>query len=179
MPIQLTNDLDKKRFASALAGVCKTTIHQDPTVEPKALISKCFQKSSMSEIDIDQFWDGLSKVMVTAARKGWTHVELLEELKQPDFVSLPEEQAIVFGQFWKGEATNIRSSTAEATTFNHQLSHFTWRIDVKSGGGGGGGGGGSGSGGDDGNTDVPCALLEMNVADRVSLCCCKLLLPIM
>ena len=118
--------------------------------------------------------------MVTAARKGWTHVELLEELKQPDFVSLPEEQAIVFGQFWKGEATNIRSSTAEATTFNHQLSHFTWRIDVKSGGGGGGGGGGgSGSGGDDGNTDVPCALLEMNVADRVSLCCCKLLLPVM
>jgi hypothetical protein len=158
MAIQLTNDLDNKRFASALTGVCKMSIHNDTTIDRGALLTKVFSKSSMASEQQLLFFQSLADVMATAARKGWTHVELVEELKNPEFVIISEEQVDIFGQYWKGEINNIRSSIAKATTFNHELSHFTWRIDVKSNGG-------------DGSNDSPCALLEMNVADRVSLLC--------
>ena len=153
--MDLTNDLDKKRFASAITGMCKIAVHHDTTADREALTQKVFAKSTMSVADQSIFLDGLAKVLSTAAKKGWTHVELAEEAKNSEFATMSEEQADILGQFWKSDLINIRSSVAEAATFNHKLDHFTWRIDVKSEGG-------------DGSNDEPCALLEMNVGDRVS-----------
>ena len=156
MSIQLTNDLDKKRFASAITGVCKIIIHNDATVDRDTLATKVFAKSAMTLDDQTRMFNGLAEVFRTAARKGWTHTELVDAAKNSEFVTIAEEQADILGQYWKSDFINIRSSVAEASAFNHKLGHFTWRIDVK-------------SDGVDGSNDEPCSLLEMNVAGRVSV----------
>ena len=160
--LQLTNDLDNKRFASAIAGMCKLSIHNETSMDRSTLSAKIFAKSKMSNEEQTIFLENLAQLLRTAAQKGWTHVELVEEAKNTEFVVVAEEQAEILGQYWKAELIHVRSSVAKATTFNHQLSHFTWRIDMKSDGG-------------DGSNDAPCALLEMNVADRVRMLCISIL----
>ena len=157
MSILLTNDLDKKRFASAITNICKSTIHRDASIQREAILQKVFSKSKMTTEEQNNFLDNLTKLLSLATKKGWTHQELTDATKNTELVTIAEEQGDILGQFWKSESININVSTAEASTFAQKLETFTWRIDMKSSGG-------------DGSNDEPCALLEMNVTDRVRCC---------
>ena len=157
MSILLTNDLDKKRFASAITNICKSTIHRDASIQREAILQKVFSKSKMTTEEQNNFLDNLTKLLSLATKKGWTHQELTDATKNTELVTIAEEQGDILGQFWKSESININVSIAEASTFAQKLETFTWRIDMKSSGG-------------DGSNDEPCALLEMNVTDRVRCC---------
>ena len=151
---ELTTDLDAKRFVSAVAGVCKQTFGYGDAASAVRAVRKATATSSSGEAATAAFVENVAGFLAHAGRLGWGATEVAAAAAG-DVVEISDAHAAALVQFWKGEVGNVRRALAADTTFNKQLTKFTWRIDIK---------GGSLEAASEGE---PCALLEMQIAERV------------
>ena len=151
---RLTTDLDAKRFAAAVSGVCKQTFGYGDGASAARAVRKAVATSGAGEAAAAAFVDSVAGFLRHAGRLGWGATEVAAAVAG-DTVEISDAHATVLVQFWKGEIGAVRRALAAGATFNKQLAKFTWRIDVKGGSTDAEGGG------------EPVALLEMQIAERV------------
>lgn len=156
---RLTTDLDTKKFVALVSAVCKKRFgHRGGDEEAAArAIRKAVATSKRNDEEVAEFIEEIGKFVEHAGRLGWGATEVAN-IAASDQVDVEDQHAKALVQFWKGEVDAIRRSLGARVTFNQKISNFNWRIDVKGGNDADGGG-------------TACALFEMNIANRVSVCC--------